>query len=330
VTNRRERQWCAARRVAVTAASVWAVLGAAACRQRESAAANAPPPIEIRATVRPAEAMTIHAQIDGQVVDLFTREGSAIAANAPVAQLANAAVQRDSEVTRAQLALIDARLRRPRTRAVSSPARPRDAMEITEKILRLRKERFDKMRALRATNDVTTGDLEQAEIEYLAALRDYNNERRGAPAGAPAGEGDRELLTLERQKTSAEERFATQRQSLLRITSPLAGVVTRLYIAPGQSVFPRDPIADVANVTSLQVRGTIAPELVRYVRPGMRVDVKILSIPVRTFADEIEAVLPMEASGTGARGGTIIVIVPNPDGSLQPNTEALITLRAPR
>ena len=114
------------------------------------------------------------------------------------------------------------------------------------------------------------------------------------------------------------------------VASPMSGIVTRLYVAPGQAVFPRDPIADVSDVSTLLVRGDVAPELVRYLRPGMRVDVKVFSVPPRSFADEIDYVVPVQRAGSGSREATVVVSIPNPDGSLQPNTQALITLRALR
>jgi len=299
------------------------------CRQDEIRANSEPPPIEIKATVQPAQSMTITAQIDGKVESIAVREGTRISAEGPILQLTNAAVERDAASVRAQLEWIETRLRRGGRPAPAAPARPRDSLEITARILEVKKQRFEKMKQLRTTNDITARELEHAEVEYLAALRDFNNERRVFAGGAPASADDRELLRIERRKAIAEERFATQRQSLLRVTSPISGTVTRLHVTEGQVVFPRDPIADVSDVATLHVRGSIAPELLRYVRPGMRVDVKVFSVPPRTFADEIEYIIPVQA-GSESRSATVVATIPNPDGSLQPNTEALITLRSLR
>lgn len=271
--------------------------------------------------------MTITAQIDGQVQSLAVREGATISAGAPIVELSNPAVERDAALARAQLAWIDEQLRRRARMPSQTSARREDTLEIMEKILEVKRRRFETMKQLRKTNDVTLRELEQAEVDYLASLRDYNERRLSA--GAVPG-ADSELLRIEREKTAAQERFATHRQVLLRITSPIAGVVTRLHVAPGQAVFPRDPIAEVSDSASLQVRGNVAPELLGYIRPGMSVEVKVLSVPPRTFADEIEYVIPVSRAGSQSRAATVVVVIPNPDGSLQPNTEALITLRSLR
>ena len=304
-----------------------AALFAVQCGRDPASTATAPPPIEIRATIQPVQSMTISAEIDGRVGAIAAREGATIATGGDVLQLENPTVERDAAYARAQREWIDMRASRAGRPARTVPNQPRANIEIASKILELRRQRFEKMKALRSTRDITARDLEQAEVEYLAALRDYNNERR-VLAGVPVATEDPEALRIERAKVAAEEKFTSQRKELLRVTSPIAGVITALHVKPGQAVFPRDPIADVADNTMMQVRGSVAPELLRYIRPGLRVDVKVLSVPPRTFADEIDSVIPVP--GGASRSATVVATIPNPDGTLQPNTEALITLRSLR
>jgi cobalt-zinc-cadmium efflux system membrane fusion protein len=312
-----------------TAALAFVVFGALSllsCGREGASAGSAPPPIEIRATLHPAQSLTITSQIDGQVSVLAVRDGAKVTAGSEIARLQNPAVERDAAYARAQREWVEARLRRG-SRPAAAPNQPRGNLEIAAKILELKRKQYETMKSLRKGRDVTAREVEQAEVEYLAAQRDYNNERRAA-AGVPVLAEDPAALKIEQQKIVAEERFATQREKLLRVTTPIGGVVTRVHVTAGQGVFPRDPIADVSDNTIMQVRGNLAPELLRYVRPGMRVDVKILTVPPRTFADEIDSILPAQ-QGAG-RGATVIANIPNPDGSLHPNTEAVITLRSLR
>lgn len=298
----------------------------AACRQNE-VIGSAPPPVEIRATLRPAQSVTVSAEVDGRVESVAVTDGSTVAADTPLVILSNPAIERDAVATRAQLEWIDARLARASGKQAPVRTAPRDGIEIAEKILELRKKRFEKMKALRRTNDITARELEQAEIEYLAALRDFNNERK-VFSGAPASIDDTELLRIERRKVAADEALARERLSLLSIESPIAGTVSRLSAVPGRVVHPGDPVAELSDLGTIHVRGEIAPELLRYVKPGMRVEVRVLAVPVRTFADTIEQILP--AGDAGGRGAVVVVTLPNPDRSLQPNTDALITVRSLR
>ena len=301
------------------------------CAKKETVTGTPPPPIELRATVRPAQSMTVTAQIDGQVQTVAVVEGAAVQEGTELVLLVNPAVEREAALAKAQSAGVQARLRGSSAASAQPGAiRPRGNEEIASRILALRQQQFEKMKQLRKSNDITARELQQAEVEYLAALRDYNNERNAG--AAPAARGNRaaelELLRAEQARATAEERFAGQRESLLHIASPIRGTVTRLHVKSGQNVFPRDPIADVSDIATLHVTGEIAPELLQFVKAGTSVNVRVLSVPPRTFSDEIEYVSPVAGSGPEARSAAVTVVIPNPDGSLQPNTPAVITVRS--
>ena len=302
------------------------------CADRETATGTAPPPIELRAILRPAQAMTVTAQIDGQVQRVAIREGAAVTEGTELVLLANPAVEREAAHVRAQAAGVQARIRGTGS-SPSAPSVPaRDNQEIASRILTLKQQQFEKMKQLRKSNDVTARELQQAEVEYLAALRDYNNERRVATVPAAGGNRayERELLQAEAARAAADERFAAQRESLLHLVSPISGTVTRLHVKPGQSVYPRDPIADVSDISTLHVVGEIATELLPYVKAGTSVNVRVLSVPPRTFSDEVEYVTPVTGTGPQAGPAAVVVAIPNPDGTLQPNTPAVITVRSPQ
>ncbi len=101
------------------------------------------------------------------------------------------------------------------------------------------------------------------------------------------------------------------------MTAPIGGVVTKVSAVERESVFPRDPLVEIANTATVRVQGHIAPELMRYVHAGMPVEVKVFTVPPRNFLESVKAVRP----------GEIDVSLPNPDGMLQPGTPALITVR---
>lgn len=298
------------------------------CRQNETRA-DAPPPIEIKATVHPAQSVTITAQIDGQVSVVSVRDGATVTPDAPIVQLTNPSVERDAAVAKAQLDAVEIRINAPRhtgSRTTTIEGRNgRRSTELSARIVELKRQRFEQMKHLRATNDVTKADVENAEADYLAALRDYND-RIGirTTVVTPGSTEDVAMLRVERDKVAADEKFAAQRRALLNVTSPIAGTVTRMNVVQGQAVFPRDVIAEVSDTSTVSVTGSVAPELLRYIRAGMPVQVRIFSVPPRAFADRIDHIVP---PGPESRTATIVVLLPNPDRSLQPNTDALITLR---
>jgi multidrug resistance efflux pump len=294
---------------------------AAGCDDEHDAAAAAPPAIEVRAAVAPAQTAAAIASIDGRLATLAVKEGSMVQPGQIIATLTNPAIDRDLAYARAQVAVAEQRLRDARRPIATSlilgdsGARERASQEI----LKNREAKRDRYRQLYATHDISKEELENAENEYAAALRDWLSEHeRGS---MKVVQTDTSVLQLELEKAKAEERFVADRKSLLNVTAPIGGMVTRVPVQPGESVFTRDTVADIANNANVQVRGDIAPELVRYVRAGRQVEVKIFTVPPRRFMVPVRNVVP------GNGGATMIVDVPNPDGVLQVGQQALITVK---
>jgi multidrug resistance efflux pump len=129
------------------------------------------------------------------------------------------------------------------------------------------------------------------------------------------------VLQLELEKAKAEEAVVQERKALLEVRAPMSGTVTRVVARPGETLFLRDAVLEIANTATVDVHGQIAPELVRYVRPGMPVDVKVLTVPPRRFTVPVRSVVP------GNGGAILVVPLPNPDGVLQQGQNATITVK---
>lgn len=296
------------------------VLVFSACRDDREAVAADVPKVEIRAQVASPQTATAIATVDGRVSSVEVKEGSRVEAGQLLATLTNASVNRDLAHVRAQVAIAEQRLREARKPALSSPSADAAARErATAEILRHRQNKRDRYRELFKTRDVSREELENAESEHAAALRDWLNERERASVRAV--QSDLTLLELELDRARAEEAIVLERQALLRVTAPLSGVVTRVHVRPGGTIFTRDPVAEIANHATVDVRGPIAPELVRYIHTGMPVEVKVFTVPPRNFRVPVKAVVPAPS------GATIVVDLPNPDAVLQAGQQAVITVK---
>jgi multidrug resistance efflux pump len=280
-----------------------------ACHEQQEAVAADMPKLEVKATVAKPVTASITAPIDGRVQSLAVREGALVRTGDVLLTLVNPAVDRDLAYAHAQLAVAEYRLRHAGStpHAVDGPL---------QEILRNRKAKLARYEALFRTHDVSLDELENAQNELAAAMRDVAASN-AAPPSDPA------LLQLDAQKAQAEEALADDRKKLLTVAAPVGGVITRIVTSEGEGVFPRDPLLEIANAATLEVRGAIAPELLRYVHPGMAVEIKVFTVPPRRFSETIRNILP----ATDDAGATLVVSVPNPDGALQPGTPALITVR---
>ena len=297
----------------------WAL--AARCGKKPDAVAAEPPQLEVRAVVAPAQRASAVATVDGRISSLLVGEGQTVQAGAVVATLTNAGIDRDIAYAKAQVAVAEQRLRdvrrpiAPNRSGGDSAARERAIAQI----LRNAEARRDRYRKLFATKDVSKQELEDAESAYAAAQRDWLVERERTSQRIILT--DDSILQLELERAKAELAFASERRALLEVKAPISGVVTRVAVRTGESIFPRDPIVDISDNTRVEVRGTIASELTRYVRAGMPVETKVFTVPPRRFTVPIKHVLP------GNGGATLVVELPNPDGVLQEGQTAMVTVK---
>jgi multidrug resistance efflux pump len=234
-----------------------------------------------------------------------------------VMTLDNPSVDRDLAYARAQARAAELRLR---DRGVATSAPSAEGENAAAEILHNKEQKLDRYKKLLATGDVSRQELLDVETEVAAARRDWLAEKERRQTVAPST--DPGMTQAELDRARADQKFAEYRKSLLSIVAPAAGVL-HLRMHEGDDVFTRDPVAEVRDATSARVQAQVAPELLRYVRVGQMADVKVMTIPPRSFREPIANV-----SEAGADGGSAIVVkVPNPDRMMQPGTPAVITLQ---
>lgn len=291
------------------------------CGEKPDANAAETPALEVRGAVAPAQMAVAAASIDGRIAEVFVQEGAPVQPGTLVARIVNAVIERDLAYAKAQVAAAELRLRdarRPLAQTLilgDSGARERASAEI----LKNRESKRNRYRQLYASRDISKQELEDAENEYASALRDWLVERERA--SQKVIQTDTGVLQLELERAKAEVVFATERRALLDVKAPIGGIVTRVHTRAGESIFTRDPVVEIANTATVEVRGLIAPELTRYVRRGMPVETKVFTVPPRRFTVPIKNVLP------AAGGATLIVELPNPDGVLQEGQSAVVTVK---
>lgn len=291
------------------------------CSDEPEASAASTPSIEIRGAVAAARTAAAAANVDGRLATLTATEGAMVKHGDVVATLVSPAIERDLAYARAQVASVEHRLRDARKPIATSlilgdaGARERASAEI----LKTREARRDRYRELFKTHDVTKQELEDAEAAYSAALRDWLVERERA--SMKVVETDTSVMKLELERARAEVAYVEDRKKLLEVKAPMSGVVTRVAAQVGDNVYTRDPIIEIANTATVDVHAAIAPELQRYVRPGMPVEVKIQTVPPRRMTAPVRNVMP------GPNGTILVIQVPNPDGMLQQGQQAVITVK---
>jgi HlyD family secretion protein len=258
---------------------------------RSSASAAEPPRIEVKAAVAPFDSVNVVTPIDGRVASVNVAEGATVHLGDVVIQLTNPSVDRDIAYARAQLVIARAKLRPHRA---------------DTSLLHAKQEKLARYRALLKTGDVSKQDVQDAEAEVIAAT-------------PHDPEIDRDVVQAEIERAQADEALAQHRQAMLTISAPASGTIAKMRVRVGDDVFPRDTIAEIVDASTARVQAQVAPELLRFIHTGSSVDVKLLTVPPRTFREPVARVDAAES--------TITVNVPNPDRLLRPGTPAVLVVQ---
>jgi multidrug efflux pump subunit AcrA (membrane-fusion protein) len=286
-----------------TLISAMALLALQACANSSETRELAPRTVEVRGELAASRSAALVAPFEATITRVAVREGATVQAGDVLVELANAEVDHNLAVARAQRKWAERKL---------APAPP---MNEGSAIADRKKARRDRYRKLYETRDVTLQELEDAENDYSAALRDLQG-ARVAPPNA-----------IELERAIADEKFAEQRQQALVIRAPLAGVVTKLDAAEGREVSAREAIAEVTAMGDLEARAEVDPDLLRVIRPGMSVEVRIMTVPPKVVLDKVAYVVPFRSGQQGERHAAVVVNIANSDASLQPGTPVMLTIK---
>jgi multidrug resistance efflux pump len=297
----------------------------AACANRSEPRELAPREVELRGELAASRTVALNAPFDGTIRKVGVREGQAVHAGDVLLELSNAEVERNLAVARTEREYAERRLAATRE-TPHVAASDNSGIAAAAAIVERKKAKRDRYRALFQTRDVTLQDLENAEDEYSAAVRDLANLRNAQQA--PSAATSPRLAEIEVEKAKADEALAQARLQSLQIRAPIDGVVTRLDAVEGRDVSGHDALAEVTALGSLDARAEVDPDLLRVVRAGMPVEVKLMTVPPRVVLDKIAYVVPFRSGQQqGERRSVVVVHITNPDGALQPGTPAVLTVR---
>ncbi len=280
--------------------------------------ANSPEPheltprtVEMRGELVASRSATLSAPFDGTIRRLVVREGDVVHQNDELLELVNPELEHNLAIARAQRELAERRM----------VAAPEDAA-ITEAsaIANRKKAKRDRYRSLYATHDVTLQEVEEAENEYSAALRDLAAMRASA-------RGNPRIAGIEAERARVEEKLSEERLRSMTLRAPIEGVVTRIEAMEGREVSGRAPLIEITSMSALEARADVDPDLLRVIHPGMSIEARIMTIPPRVVLDKVAYVIPFRSGQQAERKATVVVNIANPDHSLQPGTPVMLTVK---
>jgi len=291
-----------------------AALTAFSCANSSETRELAPRTVEVRGTLVASQSAALTSPFDATIRHVAVREGAAVQAGDILIELTNAEIDRNLAIAKAQREWAE------RKAAIAPRGTDPTAIREASAIAQRKKAKCDRYRALFTTRDVTLQEMEEAENEYSAALRDLTG-LRGVDVASP------KLAEIELERAVAEEKLAEDRRQSLVIRAPIAGVITRLDAMEGREVPARQAIVEVTAMKNLEARADVDPDLLRVIRAGMNVEVRIMTVPPKVVLDKVAYVVPFRSGQQGERHAAVAVNIGNADAALQPGTAVVMTIR---
>ncbi|WP_201496080.1 efflux RND transporter periplasmic adaptor subunit [Rubrivivax sp. A210] len=170
-------------------------------------------------------------------------------------------------------------------------------------------------------------NLESARAAQVQAERTHaSNERLAAQQfiSPIALENSRAALDTARANlAAAQASLETARVGLREaaLVSPIAGIVARRHVLPGEKVSPEQQLLTIVDLVRLELAGSVGTHEVARIAPGLAVQVQVEGVD-KPVAGRIARIAPAAEPGTRSIGVTIEL--PNPKETLRAGQYALV------
>ncbi|MCW5633005.1 MAG: efflux RND transporter periplasmic adaptor subunit [Rubrivivax sp.] len=104
------------------------------------------------------------------------------------------------------------------------------------------------------------------------------------------------------------------------LTAPIAGIVARRHVLPGEKVSPEQQVLTIVDIRTLELAGTVGTHEVGRLKPGLPVQVQVEGV-AEAAAGRIARIAPAAEPGTRSIGVTIEL--PNPKEVLRAGQYAI-------
>lgn len=276
--------------------------------------------------ILPLHNADVRAEVEGIIEEIYVDEGDQVGAGAPIARLSERdygvelrKTRAETEVKQAQLKLLKAG---PRPEEIDLA---RTQVAKAGERLGYARGYLGRYRQLVEQKSISAQLFEEAQEQ--AAVREKElEEAREQLSLLLAGRRPEEIEALEAdiRRLGAHERYLQEQVAALVLVSPIAGVVTtpRLREKIGENVKKGDLVAEVHELTSVNVEIAVPEKEIAEVQIGQKVTLKAQAYPRRSFEGQVVAIAPIATRPTEAwdTGRTVAVRtrLDNPAGLLKP------------
>ena len=263
--------------------------------------------VSVRAEVRPDTRVAISARVPARIVHLPCKEGAAVTKGDPTAQPPKpASVLVELDATDLEAGLLSAEANSAaRAEQIEVEKLRNIAQKATitglEAALKLAQVELERQKSL-----LSSGDVSQANVDTASGrVEDLTAQLEATRHNLRASELNLTVLDYQHSAAEAEVNRAREALTYATITSPIDGVVTRIYAEEGEMVVPGTMnnagtvIMDVADLSRMLLVAQVDESGVGRVAAGQKVKARIHAFPNRVFEG---TVLSIALKNTGNVG----------------------------
>ncbi len=244
--------------------------------------------VEFPATLLAAQDVTIVSKLPGEVQKVNVAEGDRVKKDQVLIQLDQRDYALALRQARAQLAAAQA--------GVETAKAGLDAVDVSR---------------------ARVAALVEKDAVSPSSFDDVDGQRKVTAAQVKGAEAQLELGLVAVEAAAVNLGYTT-------IRAPFAGTIGKRMVDPGARVMPQVPLLTVIDASSVKVEGGVPEGELPLVKVGSpaRITVEALGgAPIEAAVDRVEPVVDPRT-----RTATVRVVLPNPDGKLQPGMSARVVL----
>ncbi len=178
-------------------------------------------------------------------------------------------------------------------------ARPEEIAQAREAMLhfadctKFAKSDLDRVNSLVESGSLPAETKEKAHVDYikcktqLESAKEQVNMLEGGPTQT-------EIAVAQATVSEAVARCNLAKAKLdeCLISAPFAGIITQVYVRPGDMAIPRQSLLKIMDPTSLIVRAGLPENCATYLRQGAAATVRLDAYPEKTYSAKIERIYP--------------------------------------
>jgi len=270
-------------------------------------------------TVMPVRHSIVGSAVDGRVIEFYVNEGDFVKKDQPLAQLRTEALEIQVAAAKAEWDL-----RKQELAELENGSRPEEVQHAKAQALAAkahlayRQSRYKRMRELVERRASSPDETQDAASAAETALQLYHQAKATYDMAVQGPRKEKVLQAKARVLSALEEVHRLEDQLRKHtVVSPFDGFVIAEHTEIGQWISQAAPVAEVVELSEVDVHAWVLENYVPTLKVGMPVLVRISALPDQTFSGEVRRIVPQ--ADTKSRSFPVKIRLENtitPDGPL--------------